>query len=118
MQQYEKTDEGQKDRQSEAVITGQRLTIVCQRDGRLPLHCQCHHFVTADIAFLILRPSHRLTKNSASLECQSGLTEPPVFLPPLLPDTSACPQSILGSAQLNLSCPLKTGSNINSKLGL
>ena len=53
MQQYEETDEGQKDRQSEAVVSGQRLIIVCQKDGRLPLHCQCHHFVTADIAFLI-----------------------------------------------------------------
>ena len=53
---------------------------------------------------------------SASLECQSGLREHPVFLP-LLPDTSACPQSILGSAQLNLSWPLKTGPSINSKRG-
>ena len=70
MQQYEETDEGQKDRQSEAVVTGQLLTIVCQRDGRLPLHRQCHHFVTDDIAFHILRPSHRLINFfSASLEC-------------------------------------------------
>ena len=74
--------------------------------------CHCQH------CFSYFTPITQVDKLfSASLECQSGLREYPVFLP-LLPDTSACPQSILGSAQLNLSWPLKSGPSINSKLGL
>ena len=83
----------------------------------------CHCIASVTILSRIILPflffAHHTgwQKDSASLECQSGLTEFPVFHP-FLPDTSACPQSILGSAQLNLSWPLKASPNIKSKLGL
>ena len=80
--------------------------------------CHCIASVTILSLLTLLFLFTPITQVDKKIQhCQSGLTEPPVFHP-LLPDTSACPQSILGSAQLNLSWPLKSGPSINSKLGL